>query len=82
MGTNSSSLFSFLRILIASKTIEAALAFYKALKVYPTPKDLIDIYDKTVDKVSGGHTAPTLPAPPVTQPPFRSRPASMFPTLC
>ncbi|KAI1179453.1 mitochondrial import receptor subunit tom-20 [Nemania sp. FL0916] len=33
-----------------SKTTEAALAFYKALKVYPTPRDLIGIYDKTVDK--------------------------------
>ncbi|KAI1505374.1 mitochondrial import receptor subunit tom-20 [Biscogniauxia marginata] len=33
-----------------SRTLEAALAFYKALKVYPTPEDLITIYDKTVDK--------------------------------
>ncbi|KAI3332095.1 mitochondrial import receptor subunit tom-20 [Xylariaceae sp. AK1471] len=33
-----------------SQTMEAALAFYKALKVYPTPRDLISIYDKTVDK--------------------------------
>ncbi|KAI1461264.1 mitochondrial import receptor subunit tom-20 [Annulohypoxylon moriforme] len=33
-----------------SRTMEAALAFYKALKVYPTPGDLIGIYDKTVDK--------------------------------
>jgi import receptor subunit TOM20 len=33
-----------------SHTNEAALAFYKALKVYPTPRDLISIYDKTVDK--------------------------------
>ncbi|PLB44428.1 putative mitochondrial import receptor subunit [Aspergillus steynii IBT 23096] len=30
--------------------IEAALSFYKALKVYPQPKDLISIYDKTVPK--------------------------------
>ncbi|KAK4246440.1 mitochondrial outer membrane translocase complex, subunit Tom20 domain-containing protein [Corynascus novoguineensis] len=30
--------------------LEAALAFYKALKVYPTPGDLINIYDKTVSK--------------------------------
>ena len=30
--------------------MEAALAFYKALKVYPQPKDLISIYDKTVPK--------------------------------
>ncbi|KAJ5102405.1 mitochondrial import receptor subunit (Tom20) [Penicillium alfredii] len=33
-----------------SNQIEAALAFYKALKVYPQPKDLISIYDKTVPK--------------------------------
>ncbi|KAI5919468.1 mitochondrial import receptor subunit tom-20 [Camillea tinctor] len=33
-----------------SSTLEAALAFYKALKVYPSPEDLITIYDKTVDK--------------------------------
>lgn len=30
--------------------MEAALCFYKALKVYPQPKDLISIYDKTVPK--------------------------------
>lgn len=35
---------------IGSSQIEAALAFYKALKVYPQPKDLISIYDKTVPK--------------------------------
>ncbi|CAI4216908.1 unnamed protein product [Parascedosporium putredinis] len=29
---------------------EAALAFYKALKVYPSPGDLIGIYDQTVSK--------------------------------
>ncbi|KAI1632256.1 mitochondrial outer membrane translocase complex, subunit Tom20 domain-containing protein [Biscogniauxia mediterranea] len=34
----------------ASWTLDAALAFYKALKVYPSPEDLITIYDKTVDK--------------------------------
>lgn len=33
-----------------SNKVEAALAFYKALKVYPQPKDLISIYDKTVPK--------------------------------
>ncbi|KAI1435677.1 mitochondrial import receptor subunit tom-20 [Xylaria sp. CBS 124048] len=33
-----------------SRTLDAALAFFKALKVYPTPRDLINIYDKTVDK--------------------------------
>ncbi|KAI9724037.1 MAG: hypothetical protein M1812_000755 [Candelaria pacifica] len=30
--------------------IEAALCFYKALKVYPQPRDLINIYDKTVPR--------------------------------
>ena len=35
---------------LGSKLIEAALCFYKALKVYPQPKDLINIYDKTVPK--------------------------------
>lgn len=39
-------------MVIASRTLEAALAFYKGLKVYPTPGDLINIYDKTVPKVS------------------------------
>ncbi|MCJ1275757.1 hypothetical protein MMC21_003560 [Puttea exsequens] len=34
----------------SSKQVEAALCFYKALKVYPQPKDLIAIYDKTVSK--------------------------------
>ncbi|KAI1405267.1 mitochondrial import receptor subunit tom-20 [Hypoxylon fuscum] len=33
-----------------TQTVEAAIAFYKALKVYPQPSDLIAIYDKTVDK--------------------------------
>ncbi|KAL8707043.1 MAG: hypothetical protein Q9225_007856 [Loekoesia sp. 1 TL-2023] len=33
-----------------STQIEAALSFYKALKVYPQPGDLITIYDKTVPK--------------------------------
>ncbi|KAK0746569.1 mitochondrial outer membrane translocase complex, subunit Tom20 domain-containing protein, partial [Schizothecium vesticola] len=33
-----------------TKVVECALAFYKALKVYPTPGDLINIYDKTVAK--------------------------------
>lgn len=35
-----------------SRHIEAALAFYRGLKVYPQPGDLISIYDKTVPKVS------------------------------
>ncbi|KAH9874618.1 hypothetical protein IAQ61_003808 [Plenodomus lingam] len=29
----------------------AALCFYRALKVYPNPRELINIYDKTVPKV-------------------------------
>ncbi|KAI4161278.1 MAG: hypothetical protein LQ342_004945 [Letrouitia transgressa] len=33
-----------------STHIEAALCFYKALKVYPQPAELIQIYDKTVPK--------------------------------
>ena len=37
-------------LLLGSSQIEAALCFYKALKVYPQPKDLISIYDKTVPK--------------------------------
>lgn len=35
-----------------TKLFDAALAFYKALKVYPTPGDLIQVYDRTVPKVS------------------------------
>jgi import receptor subunit TOM20 len=34
-----------------SKSMEAALCFFRALKVYPTPEELINIYDKTVPKV-------------------------------
>lgn len=47
----------------ASRTLEAALAFYKALKVYPTPGDLIGIYDKTVSKVRApqSHLCMALP---------------------
>ncbi|KAI0609642.1 Mitochondrial import receptor subunit tom-20 [Pyrenophora tritici-repentis] len=30
--------------------VEAALCFYRALKVYPNPRELISIYDKTVPK--------------------------------
>ncbi|KAF2739103.1 protein import receptor MAS20 [Polyplosphaeria fusca] len=30
--------------------IDAALCFYRALKVYPNPRELISIYDKTVPK--------------------------------
>jgi hypothetical protein len=38
--------------LIASRAIDAALAFYNGLKVYPVPGDLIKIYDSTVPKVT------------------------------
>jgi import receptor subunit TOM20 len=34
-----------------NSAVEAALCFYRALKVYPQPQDLISIYDKTVPKV-------------------------------
>ena len=34
-----------------SDPVDAALCFYKALKVYPQPRELINIYDKTVPKV-------------------------------
>jgi len=37
-----------LMTLLGSKQVEAALCFYKALKVYPQPRDLVQIYDKTV----------------------------------
>ncbi|KXT01802.1 hypothetical protein AC578_2021 [Pseudocercospora eumusae] len=33
-----------------SDPVDAALCFYKALKVYPSPRELISIYDKTVPK--------------------------------
>ncbi|RKU49016.1 hypothetical protein DL546_009710 [Coniochaeta pulveracea] len=33
-----------------SKIFDAALCFYKALKVYPTPGDLIQVYDRSVPK--------------------------------
>ena len=34
-----------------SDPVDAALCFYRALKVYPQPRELITIYDKTVPKV-------------------------------
>lgn len=34
-----------------SDPVDAALSFYQALKVYPQPRELINIYDKTVPKV-------------------------------
>ncbi|CAN8102362.1 unnamed protein product [Discula destructiva] len=33
-----------------ARALDAALAFYRGLKVYPQPQDLIGIYDKTVPK--------------------------------
>jgi import receptor subunit TOM20 len=48
---------------IGADNVEAALCFYKALKVYPQPSDLISIYDKTVPKV---HVLATLPQPLLT----------------
>ena len=47
--------FKLIRSPTATKVVECALAFYKALKVYPTPGDLINIYDKTVAKVGLFH---------------------------
>lgn len=38
--------------------MDSALAFYKGLKVYPAPGDLIKIYDSTVPKVSSPHRCP------------------------
>ncbi|KAJ5559176.1 Protein import receptor MAS20-like protein [Penicillium sp. DV-2018c] len=35
-----------------STQVEAAIAFWKALKVYPQPQDLIGIYEKTVPKAT------------------------------
>ena len=37
-------------VTIADSEVDAALCFYKALKVYPTPADLVNIYDQTVPK--------------------------------
>jgi import receptor subunit TOM20 len=34
-----------------TRIFDAALCFYKALKVYPTPGDLIQVYDRSVPKV-------------------------------
>ena len=36
---------------LGADNVEAALCFYRALKVYPNPTELINIYDKTVPKV-------------------------------
>lgn len=66
---------------IASKMIDSALAFYKGLKVYPAPGDLIKIYDSTVPKVgdyviticvaSTGLVADDLPTTAYTRHPGR-----------
>lgn len=34
----------------AATHLDGALSFYKALKAYPQPQDLISIYDRTVPK--------------------------------
>jgi hypothetical protein len=34
-----------------SQHMEAAMSFFRALKVYPQKSELINIYDKTVPKV-------------------------------
>jgi hypothetical protein len=38
-------------VLTGADPVDAALCFYRALKVYPNPRELISIYDKTVPKV-------------------------------
>lgn len=43
-------LAQILTTIVASRKLESALAFYKGLKVYPAPGDLIKIYDSTVPK--------------------------------
>lgn len=49
--SNGPEMASQLIICIPESThVEAAFSFYKALKVYPQPGDLITIYDKTVPK--------------------------------
>lgn len=37
--------------LTGADPVETALCFYVALKAYPSPRELINIYDKTVPKV-------------------------------
>ena len=43
-----------------SDPVDAALCFYKALKVYPQPRELITIYDKTVPKVCCENLCPAF----------------------
>lgn len=38
------------QMLIESKKIEAAMCFYRAMRVYPEPENLMGIYQKTVPK--------------------------------
>ena len=51
----------------ASKAIESALAFYKGLKVYPAPGDLIKIYDSTVPKVRSRSSVVDIAIPVTNQ---------------
>jgi hypothetical protein len=44
--------------LAGADNVEAALCFYRALKVYPNPRELINIYDKTVPKVRDNASLP------------------------
>lgn len=48
------------KIFLGSDPVDAALCFYKALKVYPQPRELINIYDKTVPKVIKHHSGLSL----------------------
>jgi import receptor subunit TOM20 len=43
---------------VGADNVEAALCFYRALKVYPNPRELINIYDKTVPKVNAPRILP------------------------
>lgn len=47
---------------LGADSVEAALCFYRALKVYPNPRELINIYDKTVPKVCPCLHHPRLPS--------------------
>lgn len=38
------------QVFVESKKIEAAMCFYRAMKVYPEPENLMGIYQKTVPK--------------------------------
>jgi import receptor subunit TOM20 len=62
--TKSKILILLLPFNLATKMIESALAFYKGLKVYPAPGDLIKIYDSTVPKVDAAPLALCHPYAP------------------